>query len=184
MRFKILLFSLGKFYTAISCCACKIISYGFVLGICNPFKFSGKRVDFIICPPYPSTSLLKLSCAYNIEIKHSSGIPTTDSCAYLCNIHCDIFMTAVSSGLQLIYSGKYAIPSAQIIKNCNFYLSFHCLKLIVYSSHIQYICINFHILHLCSCFPVIFPKRVNINTFFLLKLVLSACFIFNKIIPK
>ena len=102
MRIKIMLFSFSKFFTAISCCACKIISYRFVLGICNPFKFSRIRIDFIISPPYPSTSLLTLSHAYNVEIKHNSGIPITDSCAYLCKLHCDIFTIAASSGLQLI----------------------------------------------------------------------------------
>jgi hypothetical protein len=137
--------------------------------------FSRARVNFIVYLPYTGISLLKLSHAYNIEIKHNRSIPATDSCAYLCSIHSDICTVATSSTPQLMQSGKCTIPSAQITENCNFYLSFHCLKLIICSSHIWHICINFHIIPFCSCFPVIFPKGVNINAFVLLKLAISVC---------
>lgn len=144
----------------------------------NAFAFLRTGVHCVSRLPHCSISFLKLPLACNVEIKHTSSVPAADSCAYLCSIHTDICTIADPPSLQLMQSGSCTIPRAQITENFNFYLSFHCLKFIVCSSHTLYICINFHMTPMRSCIPVIFPEGLNINGFSLLKssLFVKICF--------
>lgn len=141
----------------------------------NPFVFSRTGVHCVACLPHCSIPFLQLPVARNVEIKHTRNVPAADSCAYLCSIYSDTCTIAAPSTLQLMQSGSRTIPRAQITENFNFYLSFHCLKFILRSSHTLNICINFHMTPLRGCLPVIFPEGLNMNGFSLLKLSPSVC---------
>lgn len=140
----------------------------------SPFAFSRTGVCCVARSLHCSIPFLQLPVARNVEIKQTISVPAADSRAYLCSIYSDTWTITAPSTLQLMQSGSRTIPRAQITENFNFYLSFHCLKFILRSSHTLNICINFHMTPVRGCLPVIFPEGLNMNGFFLIKII-SVC---------